>query len=322
MHGTHVTALYLENFKQFEKLKVENIGQFNILTGDNNSGKTSVLEALLAEPRWDPFEYKLRYVLENFKRFTGVRQHFLHQYINKDSEKSFFSIGIEFKHGQSTFKLKVEEKNGFKEHYTHSKDSNYYNPHASDLNFIPFYLGYNHNITHTYLTYVNKYQDKDDKLIESASIILPDIRDIKPDMLTCDDAILLIGRRGKNVRMPLGTYGDGFINTFRLLIEIVRFSEHRIMVDEIDSGIYYERMKNFWKAVLNACMLNKVQLFASTHNKECIKHYQEALEELGKEYQDDARIINLYQHKDGSIRAYTSDYQNFTSNLETETELR
>jgi len=322
MNDTHVTSLHLTNFKQFEQLKVENIGQFNLLTGDNNGGKTSVLESLLVEPQWDIFNLKLQRVLDQYKRFTGVKKNFIYQYFNKNSEKLSFIIGVEFKHGQATFKLKVEDTNGYlKNDYTYSADSLKYKSQV-DLNYIPFYFGYNHSITQIYLDFINQYTDKDEKLLESVSTMLSDIKDIKADPDTCDESILLIGRKGMRKRMPLGTFGDGFINTFRLLIEIVHFSEHRIMVDEIDSGIYYKRMKDFWLTVLKACHLNKVQLFATTHNNECIKYYQEALEELGKEYQDDARIINLHRHKDNSIKAYTSTYENFSSALETETELR
>ncbi len=37
----------IKNFKRFEELELDDLGQFNLITGDNNVGKTSVLEALL-----------------------------------------------------------------------------------------------------------------------------------------------------------------------------------------------------------------------------------------------------------------------------------
>lgn len=39
----------IRNFKCFEELKIEGCGQFNLILGDNNVGKTSVLEALLVD---------------------------------------------------------------------------------------------------------------------------------------------------------------------------------------------------------------------------------------------------------------------------------
>lgn len=43
----HIRSLRIQNFKCFEDFTMENIGQFNLIVGANNSGKTSLLEALL-----------------------------------------------------------------------------------------------------------------------------------------------------------------------------------------------------------------------------------------------------------------------------------
>ena len=41
-----ITHFEVSNFKKFDHLVVEDIGQFNLITGDNNVGKTSLLDAL------------------------------------------------------------------------------------------------------------------------------------------------------------------------------------------------------------------------------------------------------------------------------------
>lgn len=47
MENNHLTYFKIENFKKFESLEVNDIGQFNLIVGDNNVGKTCLLEALL-----------------------------------------------------------------------------------------------------------------------------------------------------------------------------------------------------------------------------------------------------------------------------------
>ncbi|MBK7936356.1 MAG: AAA family ATPase [Lewinellaceae bacterium] len=47
MSKEHLTYFKVENFKRFDSLELTDIGQFNLIVGDNNVGKTSVLEALL-----------------------------------------------------------------------------------------------------------------------------------------------------------------------------------------------------------------------------------------------------------------------------------
>ena len=49
MPNQHLTYFKVENFKRFESLEVKNIGQFNLIVGDNNVGKTCLLEALLVD---------------------------------------------------------------------------------------------------------------------------------------------------------------------------------------------------------------------------------------------------------------------------------
>ena len=41
----HLTYFKVENFKRFDSLELTDIGQFNLVVGDNNVGKTSLLES-------------------------------------------------------------------------------------------------------------------------------------------------------------------------------------------------------------------------------------------------------------------------------------
>ncbi len=51
--STHFTYFEVKNFKKFNHLILDDIGQFNLITGDNNVGKTCLLEALLADENID-----------------------------------------------------------------------------------------------------------------------------------------------------------------------------------------------------------------------------------------------------------------------------
>ena len=76
--------------------------------------------------------------------------------------------------------------------------------------------------------------------------------------------------------------GDGFNKIFRYIVEIMYVKENgenRIMIDEIDTGIHYSKLKNFWTNVINVCKELNVQLFATTHSKECIEAFVEASKE-------------------------------------------
>ena len=40
------TSVRIQNFRQFRDLKLEGLGQINLITGANDTGKTSLLEAI------------------------------------------------------------------------------------------------------------------------------------------------------------------------------------------------------------------------------------------------------------------------------------
>ena len=43
---SEIKNIYIETFRGIKNLRLENLAPINILTGDNNCGKTSILEVL------------------------------------------------------------------------------------------------------------------------------------------------------------------------------------------------------------------------------------------------------------------------------------
>lgn len=46
MTPRHIDAIHIDSFRGIKNLHLEELAPINILTGDNNSGKTSVLEVI------------------------------------------------------------------------------------------------------------------------------------------------------------------------------------------------------------------------------------------------------------------------------------
>lgn len=96
----HLSWFKVENFKCFEAFEMENIGQFNLVFGDNNTGKTTVLEALLFDDEnFNQFLYNLYSSLS----FRGLFDESSMPNLILDSRifKSF--INIHSKHSKSKF---------------------------------------------------------------------------------------------------------------------------------------------------------------------------------------------------------------------------
>jgi AAA15 family ATPase/GTPase len=66
----HITELKIEMFRGIREMKVNDLGDINIFVGDNNSGKTSVLEAI--QILSDPCAYNLLLTSAERERYGGA----------------------------------------------------------------------------------------------------------------------------------------------------------------------------------------------------------------------------------------------------------
>lgn len=80
-----------------------------------------------------------------------------------------------------------------------------------------------------------------------------------------------------------------------------------------------ERYPDYKKPFLQ----NEVQIFATTHNIECLKFFKEALEEDDmKELQADVRSFTLQSLPGNQVKAYTYSYEQFEHAIEQGIEIR
>lgn len=67
----HISSLKVENFKKFNLVELNDIGHFNLIVGDNNVGKTSLLESLLVDKK--PMR-SLAYLTYSMARLIAIRK--------------------------------------------------------------------------------------------------------------------------------------------------------------------------------------------------------------------------------------------------------
>ncbi len=344
----HLTEVRFQNFKRFTDLAISDLGQFNLIVGDNNVGKTSVLEGLIPEIKSDDhanfpdfardFIYSLEYVLYFYKKNTLLKQPPLELYFNKSANKKFFQIAYTTKIDKPSIKV---EKNDKGYDFSWSSGINKFQidgwslkgnpaveaPRFHNPFFIPYFLGYRHDLTDYYSQHIQDNRALRESFLKSLRIIVEDIDSIIVNTVDNVIPILKISRKSQTESLALSTYGEGFTNLFRLLIEIYKNEGRRMMFDEIDYGVHFSRKTKFWEATLAAAFANNVQLFATTHNDECINSLKEAADQLSqnKDTQaiaDEIKIIRMVENKDKSISAYTYDYKEFSHSIEHENELR
>ncbi len=117
---------------------------------------------------------------------------------------------------------------------------------------------------------------------------------------------IIVKIRGKREPIPLGSMGEGMRRILALAIASVTVENGFLLVDEIETGLYYETQTDMWRLILETAQRLNVQVFATTHSWDCIAAFQEALSQL-----DDSSVGKLFRlsRRDEDIRAveYTPD---------------
>ncbi|MBF4473002.1 MULTISPECIES: AAA family ATPase [Flavobacterium] len=355
MENNHLTYFKIENFKKFDSLEVNDIGQFNLIVGDNNVGKTCLLEALLFDEKGEvlisnfhmglskrgmdfkavkiPYDIDGRIVFDyEFPQghyFTWVEQNknqairfTFHTLLEKNKSVSISPISIG---GNKQLDKSSELKVTFTNHVVliNDKTFNIYNYDENILDF-PMISFNDSPLEEETIKLYESLKTKNDKknLIEVLKIIDRrlvgiDFRENFEDL----KSVFLISYEDKEEYFPLNTLGDGFKRIFYIVLKMLSLKGKRILIDEIEIGIHYSKMKDFWVNIMKVCKELDVQLFATTHSQECTETYIEASNLLN--YNNEIRLVKLEEstNKD-KIYASTFTYNQISAGLDSNVELR
>ncbi len=81
--------------------------------------------------------------------------------------------------------------------------------------------------------------------------------------------------------------GDGIWRMLGLALNVVHSRDGILLIDEIDTGLHHTVMQKMWKFLYAAARRYNIQVFATTHSRDC--------------YQSLAIICNDPQSADGDV---------------------
>ena len=71
-------------------------------------------------------------------------------------------------------------------------------------------------------------------------------------------------------RVPIESFGSGTWRLFSLAVAVVRCQNGTLLVDEIDNGLDLAAQSIMWRMLLSIATEIDVQIFATTHNLDCV----------------------------------------------------
>ena len=349
--------IHIQNYRGIKDLKIKDFKRINLLVGDNNSGKTSVLEAIGMGVNYDA-----SFVIA----CEGIREagmlppitHLQDQKMWADFEYLFyeknFREGFEIKstvnkeNSDKTIKLKAfltNESGKFSN--SQSLKSFVINQNLINSLILEYFendlnqerLGYSRDGTYnslsnavpiTPLSFISSNPAKTRELItpmtkvaqENGEKLFSDLaQKIDPKIKaikTAGDQILAdIGK----VSIPLKYMGDGLTSVLHILLQICEKKNGILLIDEVENGLHWKTQKVLWKAVIKASQEFNVQIIATTHSYDAISALSETYEE---EYskEDQIRVFKIKKDAEGLSHSLKYNSGMIKHAIEDETEVR
>ena len=324
-------SLKIEGFRGFQSFEMANLGRINLLVGKNNSGKTSILEAILIYvSKFNTGE--IQRILNHRGEYSYIDdaiilgadvqsydiKNLFYKYLLKDNQKiviyepdkpanqvtlsiqstskellskvkknnlqsiGSFCLVVEVEHQETVYSLSPEGD---------ILQINLNNKPSQDFKKIKLFwippqsIAVNTNRDFFSQSLLNS---TDNLVIEALKIIEPKIEKIatteefKPPLFYTT----WVGRGGFMVKLkgaeepvPIGSLGDGFWRMLGLVLAMVNLENGILLIDEIDSGLHFTVMTDMWKVVWEIAKKLNIQVFATTHSRDCWQSLAELITE-------------------------------------------
>ena len=80
---------------------------------------------------------------------------------------------------------------------------------------------------------------------------------------------MILKLRGVDPVLPIGTLGEGAWRMLGLALALAAAKGGVLLIDEIDTGLHYTVMEKMWQLVLETATRLDVQVFATSHSRDC-----------------------------------------------------
>ena len=137
-----------------------------------------------------------------------------------------------------------------------------------------------------------------DRVLGALRIIEPRLQSIEEN--SSSGVPMIWGDTGFDELVPLSAMGEGLARAARLFIALIHIQGGIVMVDEIENGFHHSVVPRVWEAIDEMSRNFGVQVFATTHSRECVRAAYKALGDKGFVYH------RLHADEDGN-RCVTYD---------------
>jgi len=348
-------TIKIKNLRAITDLEINNFGQVNLFVGENNCGKTTILEGLFfligaTNPRllvnantfrgltvmskelWCTFFHnmvievpieisgKIRETKEKQKLLIRPKKK---KVLPTEHEVSDF-VPIEVEPGDSKPPFIPD---GLELEYTSTKNS-------ADKTISEIILEGNAFVTEgakerdirgIFRNPLTMFDWKDRfgavhrrKQVQEVIAFLKEI-DPHISYLGLNEIGLLEVDLGLPSLLPANLLGGGIAKFLSIALAMLDSKDGIVLIDEIENGLHHSAQKTIWKAIFNWAQMLNVQVFATTHSNECVKAFNNTIDSIL--FRDEAKMFRI-ERKDEKFRAVEYTKELLAESLDSKWEVR
>lgn len=114
------------------------------------------------------------------------------------------------------------------------------------------------------------------KLIDNRVSGVAFVEDINRDTTDPENRIPLVKLRGIEEPLPLKSLGEGMYRLFCIGVALVNSEAGLLLIDEFENGLHWTVQPKVWQVVFQLAEQLKVQVFATTHSRDCVNGFEQA----------------------------------------------
>lgn len=348
----------IKNFRSINHLKIEDFSRINVFLGQNGSGKTSILEAILmlagmSNPML-PQSINILRSRGSSGQFLDVR-YFFHNLIlttppeisseQTDGRGRHLALKMPFAFDEQTQVTtpigQIQRSDAMVQVNQVEMDfditaNNVVNQYKSSMTFNQQGLikerkvaeGYQEKL---YASLIPASLAAQNATNDLAELVKRKMKKLVVDRLVYFDNRITnievlsdgvyVGIEGVPELLPVSMHGDGMFRYLTIVAASANPISNIILIDEIDNGLHYSVYKKLWEAIFALATTTNKQVFVTTHSKETLYRLNEMLEE-NSAYQKELRLYTIENTKLEGHQAYRLTYNGLHEACMNETELR
>ena len=305
--------LHIRNFRGFDELEIGELRRINLVAGGNNSGKTTLLEAIFllsgaANARMAVNDHVIRDQDRGKPPRSWAEIYWKPLFSGLDTNRTVTVSGHHTMVGDMA--LTISWGRQIKTEISRDSDAllkarsderslkfTYVDQEAGELESEAQETAekFEFEQEHKYVPFLSailqpgggdvnedamalgrlRTQKRGNQLLDALRVVEPRLQAIEDN--SSSGAPMIWVDLGLRELIPLSVMGAGMTHVARIVLTAASVIDGALLIDEIENGLHHSVLTGIWRVIAKAAEQFNVQIFATTHSFECVEAAHEAL---------------------------------------------